>query len=112
MFLIPTGTDRDDGRRPVVVPLLVVATVAGFIASRPHGSSDEDLLEALMRLVRYGISYDSFSWWQPITYQFLHGGWFHLISNMFFLAAFGVVLEGRLGRIGRASCRERVFITV
>lgn len=100
MFLIPTGTDRDDGRRPVVVPLLVIATVAGFIASRPHGSSDEDLLEALMRLVRYGISYDSFSWWQPITYQFLHGGWFHLISNMFFLAAFGVVLESRLGHLG------------
>lgn len=100
MFLIPTGTDRDDGRRPVVVPLLVIATVAGFIASRPHGSSDEDLLEALMRLVRFGISYDSFSWWQPITYQFLHGGWFHLISNMFFLAAFGVVLESRLGHLG------------
>lgn len=100
MFLIPTGTDRDDGRRPFIVPLLVVATVGAFIATRPRGSSDEELTAAMLRVVEYGISYDALSWWQPVTYQFLHGGWFHLISNMFFLAAFGVVLEGRLGHLG------------
>ena len=100
MFLIPTGTDRDDGRRPFIVPLLVVATVGAFIATRPRGSSDEELTAAMLRVVEYGISYDGLSWWQPVTYQFLHGGWFHLISNMFFLAAFGVVLEGRLGHLG------------
>lgn len=100
MFLIPTGTDRDDGRRPFLVPLLVVATVGAFIVTRPRGSSDEDLLASMLRVIEYGISYEGFSWWQPITYQFLHGGWFHLISNLFFLAAFGVVLEARLGRFG------------
>lgn len=100
MFLIPTGTDRDDGRRPFIVPLLVVATVGAFIATRPRGSSEEELMAAMLRVVEYGISYDGLSWWQPVTYQFLHGGWFHLISNMFFLAAFGVVLEGRLGHLG------------
>jgi membrane associated rhomboid family serine protease len=100
MFLIPTGTDRDDGRRPFLVPLLVVATVGAFVVTRPRGSSDEELLASMLRVIEYGISYDGFSWWQPITYQFLHGGWFHLISNMFFLAAFGVVLEARLGHFG------------
>ena len=39
-------------------------------------------------------------WWQPFTYQFLHGGWFHLIMNMIFLVAFGSVLEARLGKLG------------
>lgn len=100
MFLIPTGTDRDDGQRPFIVPLLVVATVGAFVATRPRGSSEDELLASVMRMLEYGVSYDGFAWWQPVTYQFLHGGWFHLISNMFFLAAFGVVLESRLGHFG------------
>ena len=95
MFLIPTGTDRDDARKPIVVPLLVFACVAMYLAGRP-GSPFEELLSS----DRLGVAYIDFQWWQTITYQFLHGGWIHLISNMFFLAAFGIVLEGRLGRLG------------
>jgi membrane associated rhomboid family serine protease len=100
MFLIPTGTDRDDGKRPFFVPILVMGCVAGFLLTRLHGESEAELMAAVGRMLRFGISYESFEWWQPVTYQFLHGGWFHLISNMFFLAAFGVVLESRLGHIG------------
>jgi membrane associated rhomboid family serine protease len=33
----------------------------------------------------------------PITYQFLHGGWMHLIINMVTLAAFGAPIERLLG---------------
>ena len=33
----------------------------------------------------------------PITYQFLHGGWMHLIINMVTLAAFGAPVERLLG---------------
>lgn len=33
----------------------------------------------------------------PITYQFLHGGWMHLIINMVTLAAFGAPVERMLG---------------
>jgi membrane associated rhomboid family serine protease len=33
----------------------------------------------------------------PITYQFLHGGWMHLIVNMVTLAAFGAPVERLLG---------------
>lgn len=100
MFLIPTGTDRDGGRRPLFVPLLVIGCVAGFLAMRERGSTEDDLFEHLERLLRFGLSYQWFEWWQPVTYQFMHGGWFHLISNMFFLAAFGVVLESRIGHLG------------
>ena len=95
MFLIPTGTDREDGRQPVIVPLLVASCVLVFLAGRSGGAMAESLDPE-----RLGVAYIDFRWWQTVTYQFLHGGWFHLISNMFFLAAFGVVLEGRLGRIG------------
>ena len=33
----------------------------------------------------------------PITYQFLHGGWMHLVVNMVTLAAFGAPVERLLG---------------
>lgn len=100
MFLIPTGTDRDDGRRPLLVPLLVITTVLCFVLTDSRPRSPEEVVERVRILSQYAISYEYFKWWQPITYQFLHGGWFHLLSNMFFLAAFGVVLESRLGRFG------------
>ena len=34
-----------------------------------------------------------------ITYQFLHGGWMHLISNMLFLWVFGDNVEDAMGHI-------------
>jgi membrane associated rhomboid family serine protease len=34
-----------------------------------------------------------FEWWQPVTYMFMHGGFFHLFFNMYTLFFFGSVLE-------------------
>jgi membrane associated rhomboid family serine protease len=38
-------------------------------------------------------------WWQPFTYQFLHGGLFHWLFNMFILWMFGRELEIRWGTV-------------
>jgi membrane associated rhomboid family serine protease len=100
MFLIPTGTDREDGRRPLFVPLLVVACVACHLLTSSPSPSPESIERRFDIVFEYGLSYQGFEWWQPVTYQFLHGSWFHLLSNMFFVAAFGVVLESRLGHLG------------
>ncbi len=35
--------------------------------------------------------------WQPFTYQFVHGGLWHLLSNMIGLLFFGLATERRLG---------------
>ena len=35
--------------------------------------------------------------WQPFTYLFLHGGWFHVIFNLFALWMFGSDLETQWG---------------
>jgi membrane associated rhomboid family serine protease len=35
-----------------------------------------------------------------VTYQFLHGGWLHILGNMLFLWIFGNNIEDRLGRGG------------
>jgi membrane associated rhomboid family serine protease len=35
--------------------------------------------------------------WQPVTYLFLHGGFWHLLMNMMMLAVFGRELESAIG---------------
>jgi membrane associated rhomboid family serine protease len=37
--------------------------------------------------------------WTLVTYQFLHGGWMHLASNMLFLWVFGDNVEDALGHM-------------
>jgi membrane associated rhomboid family serine protease len=38
-----------------------------------------------------------FKIWQPITYMFMHGGFTHILFNMFALFSFGSILETRWG---------------
>ena len=38
------------------------------------------------------------TWWTPLTSMFLHGGWLHLIGNMWFLHIFGNNVEDSMGR--------------
>ena len=45
---------------------------------------------------------------QPISYvtaNFLHGGWMHIIGNMWFLAIFGKNVEDAFGRLGYLCLR-------
>jgi membrane associated rhomboid family serine protease len=39
------------------------------------------------------------NWLSPLTSMFMHGGWFHLIGNMWFLAVFGDNVEDVLGPV-------------
>jgi membrane associated rhomboid family serine protease len=47
---------------------------------------------------RYGYVPIRHDIWQLVTYQFLHGDWLHLLSNMWFLWLCGVNMEDRWGR--------------
>ena len=42
-------------------------------------------------------SYESFQLWQPMTYLFLHGSFWHLFVNMFMLWMFGRSLQSKWG---------------
>ena len=42
-------------------------------------------------------SHPTQAWLTIFTAMFLHGGWFHLLSNMWFLYIFGDNVEGRMG---------------
>ncbi|MBD2766377.1 rhomboid family intramembrane serine protease [Hymenobacter sp. BT664] len=75
---------------PTVRNLLIV-NVAFFLAQM-------SLLPLITQVGSlYAIGSPYFYPWQFFTYMFLHGGWGHLISNMFGLISFGPLLEQRWG---------------
>ena len=37
------------------------------------------------------------AWHTAVTSMFLHGGWFHLLCNMWFIWAFGNIIENAMG---------------
>jgi len=43
------------------------------------------------------LAVNSDSWLTPLTSMFLHGGWFHIIGNMWFLWIFGNNVEDAMG---------------
>ena len=48
----------------------------------------------------FGVYYfnsANFRIWQVLTYMFIHGGWLHIIFNMFVLFQFGPIVEYALG---------------
>lgn len=42
---------------------------------------------------------DEQTWFTPLTSMFLHGGWFHLIGNIWFLWVFGNNVEDSMGHV-------------
>jgi membrane associated rhomboid family serine protease len=59
-------------------------------------------------------------WYTPLTSMFLHGGWFHLIGNMWFLWLFGNNVEDSMGHLrylvfyllcGLAAAATQTFIS-
>jgi membrane associated rhomboid family serine protease len=84
---------------PDAVRFLLFATVGVFVLQSilyrisPSGSLyfEHGLAVYLPVLLRGGV-------WQIVTYQFLHGGWFHVAANMLGLWIFGSPLERYWGR--------------
>ncbi|MDC7995547.1 rhomboid family intramembrane serine protease [Altibacter sp. HG106] len=46
----------------------------------------------------YYVEHPNFQYWQPVTHMFMHGGFLHILFNMYALWAFGSPLEMRWGR--------------
>jgi len=99
---------------PPIIKLLLVSNIAFYIifnlllSSFQVGSISFDLIVtkyfALNPLIpvlfrdQGQLIQLSFYPWQLITYMFLHGGFFHLLLNMFALWMFGVELENSWGQ--------------
>jgi membrane associated rhomboid family serine protease len=88
-MLIPWNTDAPIYHFPWATLGLIginVAAFVGIVATQGEGFEDWILV--------YGDGWHPLQW---VTSAFLHAGLMHLLGNMIFLWAFGLVVEGKLG---------------
>ena len=80
---------------PVVKNLLII----NLICFLPYIFLNGDQYNNLV-VSHFGVFYFAsplFKPWQIITYMFLHGGWEHILFNMFALFSFGPILDSTIG---------------
>jgi membrane associated rhomboid family serine protease len=83
---------------PIINVALIVLNVLVFLFENSLGSTRLDRLINTFGLMPSGLSlYHPTTWITLLTSMFLHGSWFHLISNMWALFIFGDNVEDRMG---------------
>lgn len=97
MFPIGDSDVRDAGLAIVTI-LLVVINVAVFIAEITVFRPELEEFFATYGVVPARVLQGE-QLYSLFTSMFLHGGWFHLISNMVFLWIFGDNVEAALGKV-------------
>jgi membrane associated rhomboid family serine protease len=90
--MIPLRDTQPSSSTPVVTLVLIAMNVMIFLY---QVSLDAWSLNHFIS--HYGVVPDRFQYSDVITSMFLHGGWMHLIGNMWFLWIFGDNVEDVLG---------------
>jgi len=90
--MIPLRSSERTYSTPAVTLALIAVNLVLFIY---EVSLPEDDLNRLIRL--HGIVPDRFHFSMLFTSMFLHGGWMHVLGNMWFLWIFGKGIEDLLG---------------
>ncbi len=85
--MIPYGTDAPIYHYPVGTGLMIVTTIVCFAVHGPIDVGHPWILE-------FGTFPHPLQW---VSTMFAHDGLMHLIGNMYFLAVFGFIVEGKIG---------------
>jgi membrane associated rhomboid family serine protease len=99
--MFPLRDDVPSRRFPLVTLGLVVMNVVIFLFEAGLGA-DASVLIATFGVIPAQLTT---RWQNPLvlstlfTSQYLHGGWAHLIGNMWYLFIFGDNVEDRMGRV-------------
>jgi len=104
--MIPIRDTIPSRRRPAVTFAIITACALVFLVEEVVSPEALDrmmftggLVPALFTNPEWaGLSGLSHGPWNFLSYMFMHGGWMHLIGNMWFLWLFGDNVEDRLGR--------------
>jgi membrane associated rhomboid family serine protease len=80
---------------PPVIKNLVIINVLIYLAQSTLGKEFDHSLTNLFGL--HDVRAPVFRYYQVVTYLFLHGGWDHVLFNMFALWMFGSILENYWG---------------
>jgi membrane associated rhomboid family serine protease len=88
--MFPYRDDNPTVLPPVATVAIIIANVLAWVLIQGLGSEP-----ALTRAdcILGGTP----TWYTPVTSMFLHGGWLHLIGNMWFLWVFGNNIEDSMG---------------
>ncbi len=105
--MIPIRTNITPRRTPYTNYALIIANAVIFLLSyAPHvvNTPMGRTVEPLRNWADHFMLAPNYLYlWQFITYAFLHGGWMHIIANMWFLYLFGNNVNERFGHIGYLS---------
>jgi len=91
VWILVQGTGTEPGLSRSVCEL---GLIPGELLGRVAGGTTLPLTRASVCVL--GTDHP---WFTPLTSMFLHGGWFHLIGNMWFLWVFGNNVEDSMGRL-------------
>jgi membrane associated rhomboid family serine protease len=96
--VIPLYDTLRSRRFPVVTWLLIILNTLAFLYELQLSPAALEKFIRIWGLVPTRlIAYPESAWDTIFTAMFLHGGWFHILSNMWFLLIFGDNIEDRLG---------------
>jgi rhomboid family protein len=105
--MIPLRDENPASTTPVVTRVLIAINVAVFLYQIVLGPQLRDfiftwgMIPARVTLALHAHEEPLLGALLPaFTSMFLHGGWMHLIGNMWYLAIFGDNVEDRLGHAG------------
>jgi membrane associated rhomboid family serine protease len=112
---LPISDENPPSRTPVVTIALIVINVLAWFYELAHGvtlstfdyGAIPQLLlhgtrDGILQLPDYGRIglHQEVPWpWTILTSMFMHGGWLHLIGNMWFLWIFGDNVEDAMGSV-------------
>ncbi len=136
MIPLPVRDDAPRRRFPAVTVLLIAANTVAWVLELKHGIAlstlDYGLIPSwLLQGIREGrIELPGFGTavlhqevpfpWTILTAMFVHGGWLHVLGNMWFLWIFGDNVEDAMGRprfaafyvvCGLAAALSQVLVT-
>ncbi|HJL17789.1 MAG TPA: rhomboid family intramembrane serine protease [Sandaracinaceae bacterium LLY-WYZ-13_1] len=100
--MIPLRDINPTRTRPVVTYVLIGINVVVWLYQWSLGAGPEgQLFVQRWGVVPYYLTQEASvgSWITPLTSMFMHGGWMHLIGNVWFLHVFGDNIEDELGRV-------------
>ncbi|QQR90683.1 MAG: rhomboid family intramembrane serine protease [Myxococcales bacterium] len=98
--MIPLKDRNPTRSKPLLTWALIAANVAVFIYQVSLGPHGMELVVRRWGMVPYFLTQEFYleSLLRPFTSMFMHGGWLHLIGNMWFLHIFGDNVEDRSGK--------------
>lgn len=83
---------------PVINWILIISNIVVFLFELSLGPGQLERFVTTFGLVQARLDLlNPLTWYPLLTHMFLHGGWFHLLSNLWILFIFGDNVEDRLG---------------